>query len=108
MTKNLSDVVRCRTASYDVARLLLMAPIDLWRNSTPVFGEVAFCTTNIEDFRTLLTLTSSTISSTYSSQKRSLRWTSSKRKILEVIEEDQLKDTNTTGKVRVSSYRDEQ
>ena len=44
--------MRCRTASYDVARLLLMAPIDLWRNSTPVFGEVAFCTTNIEDFRT--------------------------------------------------------
>ena len=54
---------------------------------------VAFCTTNIEDFRTPLTSTS-TISSTYSSQKRSLRWTSSKRKIMEVIEVDQLKDTN--------------
>ena len=63
-----------------------MAPIDSWRNSTPDFGAVAFCTTNIEDFRTSLTSTSSTISSTYSSQKRSLRWISSKRKIMEVIE----------------------
>ena len=62
---------RRREASYDVARLLLMAPIDPWRNSTPDFGAVAFCTTNIEDFRTSLTSSSSTISSTYSSQKRS-------------------------------------
>ena len=76
---------RRRVASYGVARLLLMAPIDPWRNSTPDFGAVAFCTTNIEDFRTPLTSTSSTISSTYSSQKRSLRWTSSKRKIMELI-----------------------
>ena len=65
------DTARRREASYDVARLLLMAPIDPWRNSTPDFGAVAFCTTNIEDFRTSLTSTSSTISSTYSSQKRS-------------------------------------
>ena len=28
-----------------------MAPIDPWRNSTPDFGAVAFCTTNIEDFK---------------------------------------------------------
>ena len=28
-----------------------MAPIDPWRNSTPIFGKLAFCTTNIEDFR---------------------------------------------------------
>ena len=88
-----SDVARRRTASYDVARLLLMAPIDPWRNSTPDFGAVAFCTTNIEDFRTPLTSTSSTISSTYSSQKRSLRWTSSKRKIMVVIEVGQLENT---------------
>ena len=79
------NVARRRQTSYDVARLLLMAPIDPWQNSTPVFGAVAFCTTNIEDFRTPLTSTSSTISSTYSSQKRSLRWTSSKRKIMELI-----------------------
>ena len=80
------DAARRRQTSYDVARLLLMAPIDPWRNSTPVFGAVAFCTTNIEDFRTLLTSTSSTIL-----QKRSLRWTSSKRKIMQVIEVDNLK-----------------
>ena len=90
----LYDVARCRTASYDVARLLLMVPIDPWRNSTPDFGAVAFCTTNIKDFRTPLTSTSSTISLTYSSYKRSLRCTSLKRKIMEVIEVDQLKDTN--------------
>ena len=72
-----------------------MAPIDPWRNnSTSVFGALAFCTTNIEDFRTHLTSMSSTISATYSLQKRSLRWTSSKRKIMDVIEVDQLEDTN--------------
>ena len=71
-----------------------MSPIDPWRNFTPDFGAVAFCTTNIEDFRTPLTSTSSTISSTYSSQKRSLRWTSSKRKIMELILVDQHEDTN--------------
>ena len=84
------DAARRRQASYDIATLLLMAPIDPWRNSLPIFGAVAFCTTNIEDVRTPLTSTSSTISSTYLSQKRSLRWTSSKRKIMEVIEVDPL------------------
>ena len=88
------DAARRRETSYDVARLLLMAPIDPWRNSTPDFGAVAFCTTNIEDFRTPLTSTSSTISTTYSAQKRSLRWTSSKWKIMELILVEQLKDTN--------------
>ena len=87
-------VARRRTASYDVARLLLMVPIDPWRNSTPDFGAVAFCTTNIDDFRTPLTSTSLTILLTYSSQKRSLRWTSSKRKIMELIQVEQLEDTN--------------
>ena len=70
-----------------------MAPVDPWQNSAPVFGAVALCMTNIEDFRTPSTSTSSTISSTYSSQKRSLRWTSSKRNVMEVIEVDQLEDT---------------
>ena len=88
------DAARRRYASYDVARLILMAPIDPWRNSAPDFGAVAFCMTNIEDFRTPLTSTSLTILSTYSSQKRSLRWTSSKREIIEVIEVNQLEDTN--------------
>ena len=77
-TQAQGDAARRREVSYDVARLLLMAPIDPWRNSTPVFGSVAFCTT--KDCRTPLTSTSSTISSTYSSQKRSLRWTRSKKK----------------------------
>ena len=89
-----SYVARRRQTPYDVARLLLMAPRDPWRNSTPDFGAVAFCTTNIEDFRTPLTSTSSTILSTYSSQKWSLRWTSSKRKIMELIQVDQHEDTN--------------
>jgi len=57
-----------------------MAPRDPWRNSTPDFGAEAFCTTNSKDPRPLLTSTSSTISSTYSSQKWSLRWTSPKKK----------------------------
>ena len=41
-----------------------------------------------------MTSTSSTISSTYSLHKMSFRCTSSKRKIMEVIEVDQLEDTN--------------
>ena len=75
--KFLDCVARRRTASHDVARLLLMVPINPWRNSAPDFGAVAFCATNIEDFRTPLTSTSSTISSTYPSQKRSKGWTRS-------------------------------
>ena len=35
--------------SYDVARLPLMVPIEPWRNSTPFFGAVAFCTTKIDN-----------------------------------------------------------
>ena len=54
------DVARRRQASYDVARLLLMAPIDPWRNSAPDFGAAAFCTTKIGDFRTSSTLSSLT------------------------------------------------
>ena len=83
-----------------------MEPIDPWQNSTSVFGAVAFCTTNIEDFRTPLTSTSSTISSTYQSQKRSLRWTSSKGKIKEVIVVDQLEDTNKTKVISVKLHLD--
>jgi len=74
------DVARRPQTSYGVARLLLMVPIDPWRNSTPLFGAEAFCTTKIDDFRTSLTLTSSTTLSTYWIKKSSLRWTSSKRK----------------------------
>ena len=41
-----------RQTSYDIARLLLMVPIEPWRNSTPFFGAVAFCTTKIGDLKT--------------------------------------------------------
>ena len=37
--------------SRDVARLCLMAQMDLWRNSTLFFGEAAFCTPKIDNFR---------------------------------------------------------
>ena len=89
-----SDVARRRQTSYDVAILLLMVRIELWRDSTPVFGAAAFCTTKIEDFRASLALTSLTTSSMYSLKRRSLKWTSLRRKIMEVIDEDQLEETN--------------
>ena len=51
----LGDVARRRQMSYDVARLRLMAPMGLWRNSIPFFGAAALCTTKIDDFRASLT-----------------------------------------------------
>ena len=33
-----------------------MVPIEPWRNSTPIFGAAAFCTTKTDDFRASLTL----------------------------------------------------
>ena len=39
--------------SYDIARLLLMVPIEPWRNSTPFFGAVALCMTKIDNFSTM-------------------------------------------------------
>ena len=65
--KKISNVARRRQTSHDVARLLLMVPIEPWQNSTPVFGAAAFCTTKIDDFRASLT-----------SPLRSLRWPRSK------------------------------
>ena len=47
----MGDVARRRQTSYDVARLRLMSPMDLWRNSIPFFGAAAFCTTKIDNFR---------------------------------------------------------
>ena len=47
----LSDVARRRQTLYNVARLHLMSPVGLWRNSTPFFGAEPFCTTKIDDFR---------------------------------------------------------
>ena len=54
------DVARRRETSYDVARLLLMVPLEPWQNSTPVFGAAAFCTTKIDNFRASSTLSSLT------------------------------------------------
>ena len=62
-----SDVARRRQTSYDVARLLLMVPIEPWQNSTPFFGAATFCATKIDDFRASLM-----------SPLRSLRWPRSK------------------------------
>ena len=74
----------------DVARLLLMVPMEPWQNSTPFFGTATFCRTKIDDFRASLMSTSLTTLLTYSSKKRSLRWNSSKKQIIEAIEVDQL------------------
>ena len=46
-----SDAGRRRQTSYDVARLLLMVPIEPWQNSTPLFGAAAVCATKIDNFR---------------------------------------------------------
>ena len=43
---------------YDIARLLLMVPLEPWQNSTPFFCAAAFCTTKNGDFRTSSTLSS--------------------------------------------------
>ena len=42
---------RRHQTSYNIARLLLMALIKPWQNSTPFFGAVVFCTTKIDDFK---------------------------------------------------------
>ena len=61
------DVRRRHETLGDVARLLLLVPLEPWRNYTPFFGAAAFCTTKIDDFRASLT-----------SPLRSLRWPRSK------------------------------
>ena len=45
------DVARRRQTAYNVARLLLMVPLEPWQNSTLFFGAVAFCTSKIDNFR---------------------------------------------------------
>ena len=49
-----------RATSNDIAILLLMVPIEPWRNSTPFFGAAAFCTTKNGNFRTSSSLSSLT------------------------------------------------
>ena len=82
---------RRRTTSPDIIQRSYTTP-DGTNRSLAKFYPRFWC--GIEGFRTSSTSTSLTISSTYSSQMRSLRWTSSKRKIMEVIEVDQLEDIN--------------
>ena len=43
-----------------LAEIHILIIIELWQNSTPIFGAAAFCTTKIYDFRTSLTQTFST------------------------------------------------
>ena len=54
------NLARRRGTSNDIARLLLMVPLEPWRNSTPFFGAPAFCTTKIDDSRSSSTLSSLT------------------------------------------------
>ena len=51
--KNNNNKNNPHLTSRDVATLILMVPIEPWRNSTPIFGAVAFCTTKIDDFGAL-------------------------------------------------------
>ena len=48
-------------SSYDVVRLHLITPMDIWRHSTPFFGGAAFCTTKIGNFRRLPSQSFSTL-----------------------------------------------
>ena len=48
---DIGDIVRRRQMSHNVGRLLLIAQMEPWRNSTTFFGAVAFCTAKIEDLR---------------------------------------------------------
>ena len=36
---------------YDIPRLHLTVPIDVWQNSSPIFGGAFLCTTKIVNFR---------------------------------------------------------
>ena len=87
------DVARRRKTLCDVARLHLMVQLEPWQNSTPFFGAAAICTTKIDDFRASLLLTSLMSWSNHSSKRRSLRWTSSKGQIMEVVEVDHVEET---------------
>ena len=46
------DVARCRTWSYGAVRLVLIAPFNCWRNSTPFWCKTSFCMIKIGNFRT--------------------------------------------------------
>ena len=44
-------VARRRTSSYGVAKLVQIAPLNCWRNSTPFLCKASFCTMKIDHFR---------------------------------------------------------
>ena len=43
---------RCRVASYSAVRLVLITPLNCWRNSTPFWCKASLCTIKIDNFRT--------------------------------------------------------
>ena len=47
MSKKIVELTSCRMT---LARLHLMAPMDLWQNSIPFFGAAALCATKIDNF----------------------------------------------------------
>ena len=47
----LSIFRRRHTSSYSVVRLVLIAPMNCWRNSTPFLCKASFCTMKIGHFR---------------------------------------------------------
>merc|ERR1711954_344607 len=55
-------VTRRRTSSYGVARLVQIAPLTCWRNSTPFLCKASFCTMKTDHFRPELLTTRSCFS----------------------------------------------
>jgi len=74
-----------------------MVPLEPRRNSTPFFCAAAHSMTKIYDFRAYSMLSSLMTWSIHSSKRRPLRWTSSKRQIMKVIEVDHVEETNSEG-----------
>ena len=47
------SLMRRRTLSWGADKLVLIAPLNCWRNSTPFWCKASLCTIKIDDFRTL-------------------------------------------------------
>ena len=99
------DVARRRETSSNVAKLLLMVPLEHWQNSITFFGVAVIFATKIANFRAPLTLTSLTTWSTHSSKRKSLRWASSQRNIMEVIEVDHVEETKLSQPKHIPACR---
>ena len=48
------DVARCRTWSYGAVRLVLIAPLNCWWNSTPFWWKASLSTIRIGNFRHII------------------------------------------------------